>query len=61
MTYMTLGFLANKPERQPRKRKRKKGIVFIPLFVKVEAKGNKRKGNFIWFAQSQGFLNFEFA
>ncbi len=28
------------------------------LFVKIETEGNKRKGNFIWFAHSQGFNNF---
>ena len=33
--------------------------VFIPLFVKGDAKGNKRKKIFIWFAQRQGLNNFD--
>jgi len=32
----------------------------MPIFVNGEAKRNKRKGNFIWFAHSRGFSNFEY-
>ena len=36
-----------------------KDKVFILLFVTTKSAGNKRKGDFIWFAHSQRFNKFD--